>query len=266
MRPEILSNLAVVPRLRQSERTQAIAGIEVTDAAGTTVIADLAAALAAGRTTRLAFLNAHCVNVARNDPAYHAALRRFLVLPDGIGVDLAGRILHGRPFTENLNGTDFVPRLLAALAPYRLRVALIGAAPGVAERAAERLAVDIPGHTFLAVSDGYFGADHRPEVLKKLAAAKADIVIVALGVPGQERFIAEHLTPEHGRLFIGVGALLDFLAGEVQRAPRLVRAVRAEWVWRLSLEPARLWRRYILGNPIFLAAILRDRYVRSHNH
>ncbi|MEX6508519.1 WecB/TagA/CpsF family glycosyltransferase [Jiella sp. M17.18] len=239
-----------------------IAGIRIADTDGGTVIAELSAALAAGRVTRLAFVNAHCVNVARKDPDYHAALKRFLLLPDGVGVDIAGKLLHGAPFRENLNGTDFVPRLLSALQRRPLRVALIGAAPGVAERAAGRLARDIPAHRYIAVSDGYFGADGRDEVLARLAAAGTDIVIVALGVPAQERFIAEHLTSAHGRLFIGVGALLDFLAGEVVRAPKPIRALRIEWVWRLALEPGRLWRRYILGNPKFLLGILRERFSR----
>ena len=239
-----------------------IAGILVADVAGEDAIAALEEAMTAGRTIRLAFLNAHCVNVSRRDGAYRRALRSFLVLPDGVGVDLAGSLLHGAPFRENLNGTDFIARLLASL-QRPCRVALLGGRPGIAEAAAERLAARYPRHDFIAVSDGYFGPEERSAVLDRLAAAKADIVLVALGVPAQERFIADHLDAHHGHLFAGVGALLDFMAGRVSRAPEIVRALRLEWVWRLALEPRRLWRRYVLGNPVFLAGILRDRLLAS---
>lgn len=235
-----------------------IAGIAVTDLSGAAVIAALADALASGRTTRLAFLNAHCVNLARRHAAYKRALERFVVIPDGIGVDIAARMLYGKSFTENLNGTDFVPRLLASL-DGRLRVALLGGAPGIAERAATRLAAEIPAHDYRVVSDGFFDREACAGVLDDLAAAKADIVLVAMGVPAQELFIADHLDARHGRLFVGVGALLDFLAGNVARAPLIIRRARMEWVWRLMLEPGRMWRRYILGNPLFLLGILRDR-------
>ncbi|NDV86147.1 WecB/TagA/CpsF family glycosyltransferase [Aurantimonas aggregata] len=247
--------------LPQAMPVRMIAGVAVADVTAGAVIAALGASLAAGQTTRLAFLNAHCVNLVRRDPRYRHALAQFQVLPDGIGVDIAGRILHGAPFRENLNGTDFVPRLLAGLGD-PLRVALVGGAPGVAEAAAARLAASIPAHVYIPVVDGYFGEDRAP-VLAKLTAVRADIVLVAMGVPAQELFIADHLDARHGRLFVGVGALFDFLAGDVARAPRAVRALRLEWLWRLALEPGRLWRRYILGNPLFLLEILQDRLRRN---
>ncbi|KQT87913.1 WecB/TagA/CpsF family glycosyltransferase [Aurantimonas sp. Leaf443] len=237
---------------------RAIAGVPIADARAADVVAHLEAMLEAGAVQRLAFLNAHCVNVARRDDAYRRVLTRFLVLPDGIGVDLGALILHGAPYTENLNGTDFVPRLLAEIAPGR-RVALVGGRPGVAERAGLALRRLCPGHTIEAVSDGYFDAEARGALLARLAAFRADIVLVALGVPGQETFIDTWLDERHGRLFIGVGALFDFLAGEVPRAPALVRRLRLEWAFRLSMEPGRLFRRYVLGNPAFLLAVLRER-------
>ncbi|MCP3053716.1 WecB/TagA/CpsF family glycosyltransferase [Aurantimonas marianensis] len=246
----------------EADTSRMIAGIAVTDLSGAAVIAALAGALASGRTTRLAFLNAHCVNLARRHAAYKRALERFVVIPDGIGVDIAARMLYGKPFTENLNGTDFLPRLLAAL-DGRLRVALIGGAPGIAGRAAARLAAEIPAHDYIVVSHGFFDHEACAGVLDDLAAAEADIVLVAMGVPAQELFIADHLDARHGRLFVGVGALFDFLAGNVARAPLAVRRARMEWVWRLMLEPGRMWRRYILGNPRFLLGILRDRSRRE---
>lgn len=236
----------------------AIAGIAIADVSGTDAIARVEAALAARRLMRLGFVNAHCVNVARRNAAYRAAIADFLLLPDGIGVDIGAKLLHGRAFAENLNGTDFIPQLVMALSR-PAKIALLGAAPGIAERAAENFARVVPQHEVFAVSDGYFGTAGRAAVLDRLEALRPDMVLVAMGVPAQEIFIADHLDERHGTVFVAVGALLDFLAGNVPRAPRLARKLRAEWIWRLALEPKRLFRRYVVGNPVFLRDVLLDR-------
>ncbi|MER0237574.1 WecB/TagA/CpsF family glycosyltransferase [Fulvimarina sp. MAC8] len=236
----------------------ALAGVAVEDCRGEDIIARLGDVVARGDFLRLAFLNAHCVNLARRDEAYRKALARCVVLPDGIGVDLGAQLLHGRKFAENLNGTDFVPRFFRE-AKTPLKIGLVGGAPGVAVKAADTLRSALPEHEFVAVSDGFFGEAGRDAVLVRLEEGQFDVVLVAMGVPAQERFMVEHLDARHGRILIGVGALFDFLAGNVARAPLAVRKLRLEWAWRLGLEPSRLWRRYVLGNPLFIAEILRDR-------
>ena len=209
--------------------------------------------------TPVGFVNAHCVNVAADDPAYRLALADFLLLPDGIGIDLGSRLLFGTAFPENLNGTDFVPLLLRSI-ERPLRVALIGAAEGIVERAAAGFAIQHPRHSFLPIASGFFAKGAQTEdVLARLRAAKADIVLVALGVPRQELFIAKHLDGRHAVLAIGVGALLDFTAGKVPRAPKLLRRLRLEWAYRLAVEPRRMWRRYVIGNPRFMLRILAER-------
>ena len=230
-----------------------IAGVEVIDAKGGDVIQRLRAGLMGERMTRIAFLNAHCANVARRDEAYREAMAQCLVLPDGVGVDIGAKILYGAPFAENLNGTDFLPRFL---------IALEGCRRGIADRAVLSLAAIAPQHHYEAVSDGFFGEDGVSDVLSRLEEGRFDIVLVAMGVPLQERFIVDALDHRHGRLAFAVGALFDFLAGEVVRAPRAIRRLRLEWVWRLVLEPGRLWRRYVLGNPLFIAGMLKDRVLR----
>ena len=236
----------------------AIGELAVADISGSEAIARVEAALCGGPALKLAFVNAHCVNVARRDAAYRMALAEFLLLPDGIGVDIGASLLHGRRFRENLNGTDFIPRLVASLSR-PCRIVLLGAAPGIAERAAAALSAQAPRHEIFAVADGYFSDAERDAVLDRLAAASPDIVLVAMGVPSQEMFIARHLDERHGRVFLGVGALFDFLAGNVARAPRIVRKLRLEWAFRLAIEPRRLFRRYVVGNPLFLKDILQDR-------
>lgn len=205
---------------------------------------------------KLAYCNAHLVNLAAADPGLRALLAGFLVLPDGIGVDIAARLLHGAPFPANLNGTDFTPALLAAH-ERPLTVMLLGGRPGVAGRAVVRLAAENPRHRFAVLDHGYFTQEQEPALLARLERERPDLLLVAFGNPRQEQWIARQLGPRHCTVAAGVGALFDFLAGEVARAPESLRRLRLEWLYRLWREPGRLWRRYVLGNPAFLLRILR---------
>lgn len=235
-----------------------VCGIGIAVLTRSAALAELSDAMATGRHVKLAFCNANLVNVAAGDPALLRRLSGFLVLPDGIGVDIAGWLLHGAPFPANLNGTDFIPALFATEAR-SLRVGLIGGRPGVADRAAERLRKRYPHHAFNVVSHGYFDPSEEAKLLEGLRAAPPDLLLVAFGNPVQEIWIADTLGPQHCAVAAGVGALFDFFAGEVPRAPEAIRRTRLEWVYRLWREPRRLWRRYLLGNPVFLLRLLRQR-------
>lgn len=239
-----------------SFETRDIMGVRVTAARAGEVIAWLDGALSRGERIKLGFLNAHTSNLAAADPAFRAVLDGFTILNDGVGVDIASRRLYGARFPENLNGTDFTPRLLAGIAR-PLRLYLLGAQPGVAAAAAARIAAIAPQHPIVGIRDGYFPAGERGAVAAAVAAQKPDILLVAMGNPAQEMFIAERFDELACGLAIGVGALFDFLAGRVARAPRWMQRVRLEWLYRLWLEPGRLWRRYLLGNSQFLWRLLR---------
>ncbi|KAA2314351.1 WecB/TagA/CpsF family glycosyltransferase [Pseudooceanicola sediminis] len=202
---------------------------------------------------RVAFLNAHCGNVMARDATYADALATAdMILPDGIGIELAARFCGAR-FAENLNGTDFTPALLKAAAAKGLGVYLLGARPGVAEAAARQLCLSIPGLRIVGTRDGYDGMADEDAVIAAINAARPDILITALGVPMQDVWLARNAHRLDARITMGVGALLDFLAGRVRRAPALVRRARAEWAWRLACEPRRMARRYLAGNVTFLA-------------
>jgi exopolysaccharide biosynthesis WecB/TagA/CpsF family protein len=244
---------------RRSRRR--ICKVDVSSLTGAEAVAVLCAAIEDHRHVKLAFANAHVINVAANDIGFAAALKQSLVLPDGIGVDIGSLLLYGAPFPANLNGTDFIPHLIAS-SPRPLKVGLIGARPGVAERALHRLAAMAPQHSFRVFSHGFFTAAQEPALLANLVADRPDVLLVAFGNPRQEQWIAEKLGPEHCTIAAGVGALFDFLAEEVTRAPRWVQRFRMEWLFRLRQEPRRLWRRYVLGNPIFLARMLMQKWRR----
>jgi exopolysaccharide biosynthesis WecB/TagA/CpsF family protein len=214
--------------------------------------------IAARRFTKVGFLNAHNANVACADADFSDALSRFLVLPDGVGVDVAARLLYGSKFPANLNGTDFVPALLKSVEK-PLKVGLLGATRRNADAAAAVLARIAPQHAFTVVHDGFFTVEQEPEILSGIAALRPDVLLVAMGVPRQEFWIDRNLTSRHCTLPIAVGALLDFLSGAVPRAPLWVRRLRMEWLYRLVQEPGRLWRRYIVGNPLFLTRVLKQK-------
>ncbi len=216
----------------------------------------LAAVDGAAAPLAVAFCNAHTAEIALKDATFARALERFLVVNDGIGVELGARLLEGRGFPENLNGTDFLPRLFGALAR-PTRVYLLGAKPGVAAQAAANFAGRFPHYAAAGARDGYFPKEAGGAVAAEVAAARPDIVLVALGNPGQELFIAEHFDALGARVVFGVGALFDFTAGRVRRAPHWVRALRAEWLYRLAQEPRRLARRYLIDTAVFLVAVLR---------
>jgi exopolysaccharide biosynthesis WecB/TagA/CpsF family protein len=211
--------------------------------------------------TPVSFLNAHNANIAWSDRQFARAMKSFLVLPDGIGVDIAARLLYGKAFPNNLNGTDFLPSFISAIRR-PMSIGLLGSRRENAEQAAVSLTRMAPQHRVFVVHDGFFTASEEPAILEHIRAQRPDILLVAMGVPRQELWIFEHITPEHTTLPIAVGALLDFLSGAVPRAPMWMRRLRMEWIFRLMLEPRRLWRRYVVGNPVFLLRVLCQKLAR----
>lgn len=252
-------NVQMAPDRDRSQATMEILGVRVRNTSREDAIALIANAIERKKYTKVAFLNAHSANVAAADAEFAAILADFLVLPDGIGVDIAASQLYGRPFLENLNGTDFVPALLKAfLKP--VTVGIVGAVRENGEKAATGLSAVLPQHRFVYVNDGYLSPEEEPIVLERIRKLRPDILLVAMGVPRQEKWIERNLGADYCTVPIAVGALLDFLSGAVRRAPPWIRRMRMEWLYRLAIEPARLWRRYILGNPLFLMRVARQKF------
>lgn len=210
-------------------------------------------ALLSGHYKTAQFINAHCCNVRAKDRRYAAALNRAdILLPDGVGVSVAGNMT-GQTLTANLNGTDLVPALARKAALLGKSIYLFGGKPGTAKAAALALTQHAPDLRIAGVRDGYGDAIDPAAVVSDINASGADIVLVALGVPLQEIWIDRYASELDAGLCMGVGAAFDFLAGNVARAPVWVRKVRSEWLWRLAMEPRRMFGRYVFGNVAFLA-------------
>jgi alpha-1,3-mannosyltransferase len=219
---------------------------------------DFIAQAAKGRESRLVtFANAHSVNVAAKYPEMEKALEKATVLNDGVGVDMASRFLYGEAFPENLNGTDFVPHLLAAPG-LDLAVFVLGSTPEVARKAADHIEHSFPSVRVVGYHHGFFGADDDTRIRDLIEASGANLVLVGMGQPRQEIWAARYLDGVPA-VTICVGALLDFMVGRVKRAPVGWRRRKMEWLYRLFQEPRRLTGRYVIGNVMFVGRILYQR-------
>lgn len=202
----------------------------------------------------VAFANAHTLNSTVTNDGIRSVLDRAIIFNDGIGVDLASRLLFGTKFPENLNGTDFIPHYLRS-SRYRHRVFLLGGRPGVAIKAAHRLARITPQHDFVGTCHGYYQQRELPRILAQIRQSGADILLVAMGNPHQEAWLNDYFEQTGCHLGFGVGGLFDFTAGVVPRAPNWVQEARLEWAYRLLQEPARLRQRYLIQMPLFLLRV-----------
>lgn len=214
----------------------------------------------AGGPAIVVFANAHALNLAARDARFRADLRRAdLVLNDGSGLALAAR-LQGRRFPANLNGSDLTPRILAVAAAHDWSVFLLGAEPGVAEEAGERLVVANPGLRVVGTQHGFTAPSETADVVQAIAERAPDLLLVAMGNPHQEQWLVDNLAATGAPLGIGVGAYLDFVVQRVPRAPAWMNRAGIEWLFRLYQEPGRMWRRYVLGNPLFVWRVVRERW------
>ncbi|MFO1406400.1 MAG: WecB/TagA/CpsF family glycosyltransferase [Steroidobacteraceae bacterium] len=215
------------------------------------------------RRTTVAFANPDCINIAQHDAAYRRALKRAdRVFADGIGIRLGARML-GQKMADNVNGTDLFPRLCDAASRSGIRLFLLGARPGVAESAAEAMRARFPGLEIAGTMHGYFAPAQTDAVIRRINASRADVLLVAMGAPHQDLWLMHHDARIGPPVRLGVGGLFDYYSGRIPRAPGWMREAGLEWVWRLRCEPRRLWKRYLVGNPLFLARVARNRVFGS---
>lgn len=209
----------------------------------------------------VAFVNPDCLNKSVENPDYRRLLKRAdAVLPDGIGVKIAAGF-QNVDVRENINGTDMFPRLCRRAAEEDLGIYLLGGRPGVADAVAERMTGEVPGLRISGTHHGYFErGSEEAEVVRGISESSADILLVAFGVPRQEFWLDAHWSELGVGVGLGVGGLFDFYSGRIPRAPEAVREMGLEWVWRLAQEPGRMWRRYVVGNPLFLSRSWRDSF------
>ncbi len=213
-----------------------------------------------GLARRVMYVNAHVVNQSRTTPGLGDALRRAdLVYCDGYGVRLAARVL-GLPVPHRMTGADWIWGLATLCELTGQPIYLLGSEPPLAREAAARLRRIYPRLDVAGAHHGYFDLDsaHNQRVIEDINAHSPSIVLVGMGTPKQELWVDRYADQLDGAVVWTVGALFDYVSGHIPRAPRWLADNGLEWIFRLAIEPGRMWRRYLLGNPVFLSRVFTE--------
>ena len=219
--------------------------------------------IAAGRPHLVATANVDHVIEALGDVEFRRIYQALdLVVVDGVPLLWAARFL-GRPLIERVNGTDLFVRLCAHASRRGYRVFFLGAAPGVAVRAARRLRRRHPALQIVGTYAPPFGFDtddgENQRIVEMVRQARPDILFVGLGAPKQEKWAYRHLEELGVPVTIGVGASFEYVAGETSRAPRWMQRSGLEWLYRVLSQPGRYWKRYLVRDVQFFPLLLREK-------
>jgi N-acetylglucosaminyldiphosphoundecaprenol N-acetyl-beta-D-mannosaminyltransferase len=212
------------------------------------------------------YLNAHMVNLAADDATQRERLNRFdLLYADGQSVVWAARFL-GLEVPERLTAGDFLAPFCQRCVERGLRLFLIGGQAGVAEETARLWSEAAPGLQVVGTAHGFLNETQEAALIETIVHAAPDVILIGMGSPRQEIWVerwAAALAP--ARLWC-VGALFEYSGQDRPRAPHWMRRLGLEWLFRLALEPARLWKRYLIGNPLFIGRVLCAAVKKCRTH
>src|SRR4051794_7239800 len=207
---------------------------------------------------RVMYVNAHVLNQSLEHPQLRAALNEAdLVYCDGYGVRLAAKALEVQ-IPHRMTGADWIWDLASLCEAAGLSIYLLGSEPGYAAEAAERLRTRYRGLRIAGSHHGYFevGSPHDDRVLEDINARAPDVLLVGMGTPKQELWVQRNAARADVGVLWTVGALFDYVSGRTPRAPGWLADNGLEWIFRLAIEPQRMWRRYLLGNPVFVSRVI----------
>ena len=211
------------------------------------------------RQKQVCFVNADCANIAYKDNDYLKVLTGAdLCLADGVGLKLAGKIL-SQDIAQNVNGTDMFPILCERLSGTHVKLFLLGARAEVVQGLVDWISRHHPGVQLAGYHHGYFDPNDENKVIESIRDSGAHLLLVAFGAPRQDVWINRRLGETGTRVAIGVGGLFDFYSGRLPRAPLWMREIGIEWLYRMLQEPGRLWKRYLIGNCVFLFRVLKEK-------
>jgi N-acetylglucosaminyldiphosphoundecaprenol N-acetyl-beta-D-mannosaminyltransferase len=214
---------------------------------------------------RVMYVNAHVLNQSRDIPELRTALEQAdLVYCDGYGVRLAAKALDVE-IPHRMTGADWIWSLAALCEIAGHSVYLLGSEPGVTAEVARRMSRWYPRLTIAGTHHGYFdiGSPHDDRVVEDINARRPDIVLVGMGTPKQELWVQHKAACIETGVLWTVGALFDYVSGRVPRAPGWLADNCLEWIFRLAIEPQRMWRRYLLGNPVFISRVMAQAHARQ---
>ncbi|MDX6666307.1 MAG: N-acetylglucosaminyldiphosphoundecaprenol N-acetyl-beta-D-mannosaminyltransferase [Solirubrobacteraceae bacterium] len=211
-------------------------------------------------THKVMYVNAHVLNQSREYPELRDALEEAdLVYCDGYGVRLAAKALDVE-IPHRMTGADWIWDLATMCERSNQSLYLLGSEPGVTREAAEALRRRFPLLTVAGSHHGYFqpGSPHDDRVVEDINERRPDIVLVGMGTPRQELWVEHNASRIDASVVWTVGALFDYVSGRIPRAPSWLADNGLEWIFRLAIEPQRMWRRYLLGNPVFISRVLQS--------
>jgi len=217
-----------------------------------------------GRQRRVMYVNAHVLNQSQERPALRDTLQSAdLVYCDGYGVRIAAKALE-LPTPHRMTGADWIWDLASLCEVNDRSIYLLGSEPGVTHEAAERMRRRFPRLRVAGSHHGFFaiGSPHAERVVEDINERRPDIVLVGMGTPKQEDWVQAYADRLDTDVLWTVGALFDYVSGRVPRAPGWLADNGLEWIFRLGVEPQRMWRRYLIGNPMFLSRVLAQ--TREH--
>lgn len=238
--------------------TVRLAGLEIAPLTQAELVCTLLQRAKQARKTRVHYVNAHVLNLSRRDPDFRRVLSACdLLYADGASIVWAARRLGGF-LPERLTAADYFEPFCRRCAAESLSLFLLGSAAGVAEIAAARLERAVPGLRVVGASAGYLSPRQSRQVVERVNRSGAQIMVVGMSSPIQERWLAEYGSRISASVQWAVGALLDYHAGFEPRAPRWVCRCGGEWLFRLVVRPRQRWRRYLLGNTRFAGWLARQ--------
>ena len=205
------------------------------------------------------YVNAHCLNIASEDTHYRRLLNQAdIVYADGISVVWSSSILGGCKLHKN-TGADWIEDFCRFAEQESIRIYILAGREGIAQKAKDNLLKSYPEIKIVGYSDGFFKDNSEVQVLSEIRVLSPQVLFVGMGTPYQERWTYEHREEISAPVCWGVGALFDYVAGIKSRIPPWMGRVGLEWSYRLIVDPAGKWERYIIGNPRFVARIIRQK-------
>lgn len=239
-----------------TERVE-ILGVHVDAVTMAQAVERVAQLIAAGKPSLVATANAEMLLRATHDDELKTILNAAkLVVPDGAGTVWAARHL-GKFMPERVAGADLVLELMKLAPAKSWKFFMFGAAPGIADKAKLKAETLCPGIKIVGTRNGYFTAADESDIIAQIKNSRADVLLAALGVPKQEKWLAAHLHELNVPVSIGVGGTFDVMAGVVKRAPLWMQRARLEWLFRAMLQPSRAGR--LLALPKFVLKVHRQK-------
>lgn len=257
MGSELIHESELVIAAASSGDTFSLLGVHITNVTCEQAIKRVSSLLSAPtRASTIYFANAHVLMQALEHDLRVELNSATYVFADGVGVR-CGAIAKGERIKDNLNGTDFVPRFLDVNSARGYRCYLLGSSTSSVEAAAREAAQRFPGWSFVGHHNGYFDQVESAEVIARINDSMPDLLLVGMGTPVQERWLAVNRSRISASVCMGVGGLFDFWSHRRRRAPRLIRRMSLEWLFIMLTEKQK-WRRYLLEGWSFLLSVWRE--------